>query len=185
MCFNHDNNEMKFCQIKLLYTCKTTYCWHFTTKIQIQMQFLVSNCRMLLNFIVIKDPVTFIADNYSKACSVLCQLKCCRAYISSWKRYRLGVPFMRHDLFSKQLQKKERALTLAMFCCFFFQTSQLIKEQLVARGFCRHAAALSFELPPSQWWSRDLPRGSNVAFSLTHGPTTRQRRNLSGHTVAV
>lgn len=118
MCFNHDNNEMKFCQIKLLYTCKTTYCWHFTTKIQ--MQFLVSNCRMLLNFIVIKDPVTFIADNYSKACSVLCQLKCCRAYISSWKRYRLGVPFMRHDLFSKQLQKKERALTLAMFCCFFF-----------------------------------------------------------------
>lgn len=85
----------------------------------------------------------------------------------------------------KAITEKRARVDTCNVLLLFFQTSQLIKEQLVARGFCRHAAALSFELPLSQWRSRDLPRGSNLAFSITHGPTTRQRRNLSGHTVAV
>lgn len=130
---------MKFCQIQLLYTCKTTYCWHFTTKIQIQMQFLVSNCRMLLNFIVIKDPVTFIADNYSKACSVLCQLKCCRAYISSWKRYRLGFHLCGTVYFQSNYRKKSARWHLQCFVAFFpnFSANQRAVSRTWILSACR------------------------------------------------
>lgn len=133
-----------------------------------------SHCRMELVFFIIKDPVTFIADTYTKTC-------CCSLSIKTLlKIYFALTGISIWFIFKAIIRKSGRFNVLNIIWVLL-----VFRAPLVARAFCWHSAALSSKVAPSQWRSRSskilkklsVNLGSISSRFVSHNPTPKTAGN--------